>query len=101
MRTILSALITSAVLFAWGLPSVPVQAEELGKQGSSSQQSNTESQDARDDKEATPQDKQTKPSRDRSGLKDASHQKGASQAQGSTDSRDARDEKEAGSDSHK
>lgn len=101
MRTIFSALIVSAVLLAWGLPSVPAQAEQhRAKQGSSQQQGNTEARDARDDKDATAQDKKTKPSRDRSGLKDTSHQQGASKHQDSGDSRDARDEKEAGSGSH-
>jgi hypothetical protein len=101
MRTIVIALIVSAVLWAWGLPSVPAQAgEQRAKQGSSHQESNTEARDARDDKEATAQDKNTKPSRDTSGLKDTAHQQDVSKHQDSRDSRDARDDKEAGSSSH-
>jgi hypothetical protein len=98
MRTILSALMVSAVLWAWGLPSVPAQAgEQRAKQSSSHQEGNKEARDARDDKEATAQDKNTKPSRDTSGLKETAHQQEVSKHQGSGDSRDARDEKEAGS----
>ena len=102
MKTIFSALMVSAVLLAWGLPSVPAQAgEQRAKQGSSHQEGNKEARDARDDKETTAQDKKTKPSRDKSGLKDTSHQQGASKHQDGRDSRDARDEKEAGSGSYK
>lgn len=102
MKTIVSALIVSAVLLAWGLPTVPAQAEQQrGKQGSALHQSTKEPRDARDEKEPTAQDKNTKPTRDTSGLKDTSHQQGTSKHQDSTDSRDARDEKEAGSSSHK
>ena len=100
MRTIFSALIVSAVLLAWGL--VPAQAEvQRGKQGSSHQQGKEPPRDARDDKEPTAQDMNTKPSRDTSGLKDTSQQQGASKNQTGKESRDARDEKEAGSGSHK
>jgi len=99
MRTILSALIVSAVLMVWGLPSVPAQAEQQrGKQGSLQQQGNTEARDARDDKEPTAEDMNTKLSRDTSGLKDT-YQEQASQ--GSEDSRDARDNKEVGSGNYK
>ncbi|MDK2743489.1 MAG: hypothetical protein NDI90_11285 [Nitrospira sp. BO4] len=102
MRTMFSALIVSAVLCAWGLPSGPAQAEQQrGKAGSSLQQGTPESRDARDEKEPTFQDKNTKPSRDTSGLKNTSQQQGASKYQTGKDSRDARDEKEAGSGSHK
>lgn len=102
MRTIISALIVSAVLLGWGFPSVPAQAEQQrGKQGSVQQQASTEARDARDDKEPRAQDQNTKPIRDTSGLKDTSHQQGASKPQGNTDSRDARDDKEAGSGSYK
>lgn len=100
MRTILSALIVSAVLMVWGLPSVPAQAEQQrGKQGSVQQQGTTEARDARDDKEPTAEDMNTKLSRDTSGLKNTVYQEQASQ--GSEDSRDARDNKEAGSGSYK
>jgi hypothetical protein len=93
MRTILSALIVSAVLMVWGLPSVPAQAEQQrGKQGSVQQQGNTEARDARDNKEPTTEDMNTKPSRNTSGLKDTFYQEQASQ--GSGDSRDARNDKE-------
>ena len=99
MRTIVSALIVSAVLMVWGLPSVPAQAEQQrGKQGSLQQQGNTEARDARDDKEPTAEDMNTKLSRDTSGLKDT-YQEQASQ--GSEDSRDARDNKEVGSGNYK
>ncbi len=102
MSVNLSALIVSAVLLASGFLSVPAQAEQQrGKQGSSQQQGNKEARDARDEKDATPQDKKIKPSRDTSGLKDTSHQQGTSKQHDSTDSRDARDEKEAGSGSSK
>lgn len=102
MRTILRALIVSAALLAWGLPSVPAQAsEQRGKQGRAQQQGNQEVRDARDDKEPRAQDQNTKPTRDTSGLKDTSHQQGASKPQGSKGSRDARDDKEAGSGSYK
>jgi hypothetical protein len=95
MRTIVSALIVSTVLLTWGWPSVPAQAaEQRGKQGSSQQQGNIEPRDARDDKEPTVQDMNTKPSRDTSGLKGTSNQQRASKTQGSTDSRDARNDKE-------
>ncbi len=51
----LSALILSAVLCAWGLPSVPVQAEQQqAKQGSSYQHGNTEARDARTTKTPLP-----------------------------------------------
>jgi len=94
MRIIFSALIVSVVLLAWGLPSVPAQAaEQRGKPGSSHQQGKEPPRDARDDKEPTAQDQNTKPSRDTSGLKDTSHQP---KSQGSKDSRNARDDKEAG-----
>ena len=99
MRTIVSALIVSAVLMVWGLPSVPAQAEQQrGKQGSLQQQGNTEARDARDDKEPTAEDMNTKLSRDTSGLKDTYQEQGL---RGSEDSRDARDNKEAGSGSYK
>jgi|SRR6185437_8679384 len=100
MKTIFSALIVSAVLLGWGFPSVPAQAEQQrGKQGSVQQQASTEARDARDDKEPTAQNMNTKPSRDMSGLKDTSQEE-ASTPQGSGDSRDARDNKEAGSGSY-
>ena len=99
MRTILSALIVSAVLMVWGLPSVPAQADQQrGKQGSVQQQGTTEARDARDDKEPTAEDMNTKLSRDTSGLKDTYQEQGL---RGSEDSRDARDNKEAGSGSYK
>src|SRR6476660_9153393 len=100
MRTILTALIVSAVLMVGGLPSVPARAEQQqGKQGSLQQQGNTEARDARDNKEPTAEDMNTKPSRNTSDLKDTFYQEQASQ--GSEDSRDARDNKEAGSGSYK
>ena len=97
MRTIISALAVSAVLFAWGLSFVPAQADQQRtKQGSSQQQGNKETRDARDDKEPTAQDQNTKPFRDTSGLKDTAHQQKTSKPQETKDSRDARDDKEAG-----
>ena len=93
MRTIVSALIVSAVLLGWGLPSLPVQAEQQeGKQGSVQQQGTTEARDARDDKEPTAGDMNTKPSRDTSGLKDTFYQEQVPSDIGY--SRDARDDKE-------
>src|SRR5690348_11517822 len=73
--------------------------QQRGKQGSVQQQGNTEARDARDDKEPTAEDMNTKLSRDTSGLKDTFNQEHASP--GSEDSRDARDNKEAGSGSYK
>jgi hypothetical protein len=93
MSTIVSALIVSAVLMVWGLPSVPAQAEQQqGKQGSVQQQGNTEARDARDNKEPTAEDMNTKPSRDMSGLKDTFYQEQTPSDIGY--SRDARDDKE-------
>lgn len=93
MRTILSALIVSAVLLGWGLPSVPAQAEQQqGKQGNVQQQGNTEARDARDNKEPTAEDMNTKPSRNTSGLKDTFYQELTPSDIGY--SRDARNDKE-------
>jgi hypothetical protein len=93
MRTIVSALIVSAVLMVWGLPSVPAQAEQQrGKQGSVQQQGTTEARDARDNKEPTTEDMNTKPSRNTSDLKDTSYQEQTPSDIGY--SRDARDNKE-------
>jgi hypothetical protein len=93
MRTIISALIVSAVLLGWGFPSVPAQAEQQrGKQGSVQQQASTEARDARDDKEPTAEDMNTKPSRDMSGLKDTFYQEQTPSDIGY--SRDARNDKE-------
>lgn len=93
MRTIVSALIVSAVLMVWGLPSVPAQAEQQqGKQGSVQQQGTTEARDARDNKEPTAEDMNTKPSRNTSGLKDTFYQEQTPSDIGY--SRDARDDKE-------
>ena len=93
MRTILSALIVSAVLMVGGLPSIPAQAEQQrGKQGSVQQQANTEARDARDDKEPTAEDMNTKPSRNTSDLKDTFYQEQTPSDIGY--SRDARNDKE-------
>lgn len=93
MRTIVSALIVSAVLLVWGLPSLPAQAEQQqGKQGSLQQQGNTEARDARDNKEPTAEDMNTKLSRDTSGLKDTFYQEQTPSDIGY--SRDARNDKE-------
>lgn len=93
MRTIVSALIVSAVLLGWGFPSLPAQAEQQqGKQGSVQQQGNTEARDARDNKEPTAEDMNTKPSRNTSGLKDTFYQEQTPSDIGY--SRDARDDKE-------
>ena len=101
MRTILSAAVVSAVLLAWGLPSVPAQAEQQRvKQASSPQQGNKETRDARNNKEPTAQDQHTKPSRDTSGLKDSSHHQRTSTLQENKDSRDARNDKESSDSSH-
>lgn len=97
MRPIISAAVVSAVLLAWGLPSVPAQAEQQRvKQASSPQQGNKETRDARNDKEPTAQDQRTKPSRDTSGLKDTPHHQKTSTPEENKDSRDARDDKESG-----
>ena len=93
MRTIISALIVSAVLLGWGLPSLPAQAEQPeGKQGSVQQQGNAEARDARDNKEPTAEDMNTKPSRNISGLKDTFYQEQTPSDIGY--SRDARNDKE-------
>ena len=93
MRTIVSALIVSAVLMVGGLPSVPAQAEQQqGKQGSVQQQASTEARDARDNKEPTAEDMNTKPSRNTSGLKDTFYQEHVPSDMGY--SRDARNDKE-------